>query len=40
MLPSENELESAAERAVRDRQVARKAPWWKRMFAGRVADWP
>lgn len=40
MLPSENELESAAERAVRDRQVAPKAPWWKRMFAGWVSDRP
>jgi len=35
MLPSEDELNSAAEHAMRDREVPPTAPWWKRMFGRR-----
>ena len=35
LLPSEDELEWAAEQAMRERELPRKTPWWKRMFSGR-----
>jgi hypothetical protein len=34
-LPTELELSEAAERARRDHDLAPRAPWWKRIFAGR-----
>jgi hypothetical protein len=35
-LPTDRELNEAAERARRDHDLASPAPWWKRLFAGRL----